>query len=323
MLISIVIPLYNKDVYIRRAISSVVAQTYAQWECIVVDDGSTDQSIDVVSGFDDDRIRVIRQKNQGPSAARNRGAAEANGNWIALLDADDYWLECHLQNLVELIKRYPACGVVGANFWIENAGGKRWLRNRLKPSGHSTVENYFEFHVNKKGPLIHVSSIAIKYSLWNKVGGFRENVRLAEDADLFVRLSVYTDFAFYHEPSAVYFQDTSGFSTRTWRYVGDAPFSDLVEHVPFKKRRHYHYFLARFRMDVCAVGTLISGNKALIRKMAWPSLGSPSVGRAFVFLCLSFFPIKILKLLYFKWLDIKCSYRPVLVDIKKVHTSGS
>ena len=90
-MISVVIPLYNKEKYIKRAIESVLNQTFQKFEIIVVNDGSTDKSAEIVQNIKDPRIRLINQKNAGVSAARNRGIQEAKYEYIAFLDADDFW----------------------------------------------------------------------------------------------------------------------------------------------------------------------------------------------------------------------------------------
>ncbi len=106
MTFSVIIPLYNKAPYVRRAIDSVLAQTLGDWELIIVNDGSTDGSEKLAAQYDDPRIRIIHQANAGPGAARNRGVAEATGQWAAFLDADDQWMEQYLQQALENIQRY-------------------------------------------------------------------------------------------------------------------------------------------------------------------------------------------------------------------------
>ena len=99
-MISVIIPLYNKEDYISRAIDSVLRQTFKDFELIIVNDGSTDQGPGIARNFHDRRIRVIDQQNSGEGAARNRGVAEARAELVAFLDADDEWessfLHCHL-----------------------------------------------------------------------------------------------------------------------------------------------------------------------------------------------------------------------------------
>jgi len=298
MKFSIVIPLYNKELYIGRALSSVRAQTFTDWECIVVDDGSTDRGPDIAASTGDLRIRLVRQKNSGPSAARNRGAREARGDWIALLDADDYWLTDHLQALAGLIEYYPQCGVVGCNFWCEYSDGRRSLANRHGGSQGASIERYLEFNAARKGSLVNTSSTAVCKDYWLKVGGFREAYRLSEDADFWCRLCLHTDFAIWHLPTSVYFQDMSGASTRAALYVGDAPFSDLAPQIPAQRRGAYMEFLAHLRMMALAPGTLLSGEKALVRRMALESFGSSYRARAILLLTLSAFPTWVLKTIY-------------------------
>ena len=103
---SIVIPLYNKENYIEKTLQSVFNQSYSNYEVIIVNDGSTDKSIDVVNQFSNKNIKIINQTNQGASSARNRGIAEASNQWIALLDADDIWLKNHLKELERQLTSY-------------------------------------------------------------------------------------------------------------------------------------------------------------------------------------------------------------------------
>src|SRR5437868_12130431 len=107
--ISVVIPLYNKERFIARALQSVFAQTFRDLEVIVIDDGSTDRSLEVVARFSDPRLRVIRQANAGPGAARNRGARESTSEFIAFLDADDELLPEFLEQNLSNLKANPRC----------------------------------------------------------------------------------------------------------------------------------------------------------------------------------------------------------------------
>lgn len=119
---SVVIPLYNKQAYIADTLRTVFAQTYADFEVVVVDDGSTDDSAATVLAHSDARLRLIRQPNAGVSAARNRGVAEARGSIIAFLDADDRWEPHHLETLADLVKLYPRCGAFATSYAIVKNG---------------------------------------------------------------------------------------------------------------------------------------------------------------------------------------------------------
>ena len=122
--ISVVIPLYNKAPYIARALNSVLAQERLPEEIIVVDDGSTDGGGDLVKQFKDPLIRLIRQENQGVSAARNRGISLAKGELIAFLDADDTWQPGFLKVISEMRELYPQAGIYGTAYDVINPKGK-------------------------------------------------------------------------------------------------------------------------------------------------------------------------------------------------------
>ena len=102
--ISVIIPLYNKEKIVERSVNSVLSQSFKNFELIIVDDGSTDNSFEIVNNIKDDRIRLMRQENGGPSKARNTGAKRACGEWIVFLDADDELLPCALKVFILLIK---------------------------------------------------------------------------------------------------------------------------------------------------------------------------------------------------------------------------
>lgn len=119
-MISIVIPLYNKEKSIISTLQSVINQTYTDWECIVINDGSTDNSLEVVRErvreLKNEGVRVITQVNAGVSAARNRGIMEAKGEYVAFLDADDLWTPNYLETLVALIHDYPNAGLYSLGY---------------------------------------------------------------------------------------------------------------------------------------------------------------------------------------------------------------
>ena len=116
-MLTVVIPLYNKAPYIRRTIESALNQTFSDFELLVVDDGSTDGGAEIVEKISDKRIRVIRQENQGPGAARNRGIAESKHDFIAFLDADDEWLPKFLETCIDTLKVEPDCALVVTGYY--------------------------------------------------------------------------------------------------------------------------------------------------------------------------------------------------------------
>ena len=123
-MISVVIPLYNKEGQIAHTLQSVFTQTFQNFEIVIVDDGSTDNSVEEVEKFDDSRIRLIHQTNAGVSAARNRGIEEASGELIAFLDADDVWMPEYLATQYGLYQKYPECSVYACNYEFRDSEGK-------------------------------------------------------------------------------------------------------------------------------------------------------------------------------------------------------
>ena len=113
---SVIMPLYNKAPYVRKAAESVVAQTCKDWELVVVDDGSVDSGGEIVKSINDSRIRLVRQDNAGVSAARNRGVAGTTSPYICFLDADDWWEPTFLEEMAQLIERYPDAGIYGTGY---------------------------------------------------------------------------------------------------------------------------------------------------------------------------------------------------------------
>jgi len=107
-----VVPLYNKETYVRHCVDSILAQTIGDFELIIVDDGSTDKSAEIAGSYSDSHIRLFRQANGGVSVARNRGIAEARGKWVAFLDADDEWRFLFLQKVADCAGRFSQAGEI-------------------------------------------------------------------------------------------------------------------------------------------------------------------------------------------------------------------
>jgi glycosyltransferase involved in cell wall biosynthesis len=205
---SVVMPLWNKEATVGRAIRSVLAQTIQDWELIVVDDGSTDGSAAEVGRFDDPRIRLVRQANAGVSAARNRGVQEARGDWVAFLDADDEWLPGFLAHIAALRDRFPECAVCATRYFYGFPGkGVRAERIRgMDPSGPVQVlEDYFAVAAASAPPLCS-SAVAVKRAALLSIGGFPVGVIAGEDLLTWARLAAREAIAYDPEPLAIFWQ---------------------------------------------------------------------------------------------------------------------
>ena len=175
-MISVIIPLYNKEHFVAKTIESVLTQTYQDFELIIVNDGSTDHSADVVSTFSDARIRFVEQANGGVSSARNHGIRLAKGEFIAFLDADDLWHSDFLEQMLNLYKAYP----IFSFFCCAQD-------NRIIPTlpqGISIIKDHCKYYY-----IYCTGSTIIKRHIFEEVGYFREGVQLGEDLDMWLRIS--------------------------------------------------------------------------------------------------------------------------------------
>lgn len=178
---SVVIPLYNKELSVRNTINSVLDQTFKEFEIVIVNDGSTDNSLEIVQQFKDDRIRIIDKPNGGVSSARNRGIKEAKYDWIAFLDADDLWMENHLSILKNMVIKYPKYKVFTTSFIRSTE-----KNNGVQDDSIFVIENYFKEVI--KDHVTWTSVICVNKKVFDDVGVFNEQLNRGEDLDLWARI---------------------------------------------------------------------------------------------------------------------------------------
>ena len=180
--VSIIIPTYNRGWTIKEAVDSVLAQDFIDFELIVVDDGSTDNTSEILHSYRED-ITVLRQNNKGVSAARNRGLSEASGRFIAFLDSDDLWLPQKLSRQVDFFNSNPDALICQTEeIWIRNNVRVNPKKRHKKPSG-------MIFEPSLALCLVSPSAVMIRRSLFEKIGGFDETLPACEDYDLWLRIS--------------------------------------------------------------------------------------------------------------------------------------
>jgi glycosyltransferase involved in cell wall biosynthesis len=180
--IGVVIPLHNKRNYIRRAVESVLAQTYGDFKLTVVDDGSTDDSATCVEQISDPRVQLVRTACRGPGAARNFGMRVTDADWIGLLDADDQWRPTFLEKTVSVAVRDPRIVAVFTDALVPGAFRQSFREN----SG--PIEDYHAARMDS-GIAMSSSSILLRKAPFVSMGGFREDYRYAEDTEAWFRLS--------------------------------------------------------------------------------------------------------------------------------------
>jgi glycosyltransferase involved in cell wall biosynthesis len=208
-LISIIIPLYNKEKFVKRSLASVLSQSYGNFEVLVVNDGSTDRSVEEVRAVGDPRTRLIDKPNGGVSSARNRGLEEAKGAYVAFLDADDTWYPRHLEVLKAGFDAYPDAAMTA------NALEYRW-GDEAQVSAEQTdekagitwqEENYL--HSLSRGAFpIHIGSSMFRRSLLEESQiRFFEHMRLGEDVNFMLRVSRLGRIMRSDYTGLVYYQD--------------------------------------------------------------------------------------------------------------------
>lgn len=205
-MISIVIPLYNKENTIERTVKSVLAQTASDFELIVVDDGSSDRGQALVKRFEDPRIRLVTQANAGVSAARNCGVAQASSDIVAFVDADDYWDPAHLANLDGLVKRFPDASIFAAAYFVVGEDGqirKIRLGDQNAESSEMRESNYFRDATQGDPPLCS-SSVAVSKRALSQIGGFPLGIEAGEDILTWARLACTGKVVYSNNATAYY-----------------------------------------------------------------------------------------------------------------------
>lgn len=204
---SVVIPLYNKAPYIEKAIQSVLAQTHKEFELIIVDDGSTDNSFEIIQKYKSDKIHIIAQENQGVSSTRNNGVKVAKFDYIAFLDADDWWAPTFLENLKMLIEEFPKAGIYGSSYYKVKDGRQIPANIGVDNSFNRGLINYYQVYAKTLWMPLTSISVVIPKKVYQEVGGFNPQLKLGEDFDLWVRIAQKYPVAYVNKLLAYYNQD--------------------------------------------------------------------------------------------------------------------
>lgn len=202
-------PLYNKAPYVKKALDSIRAQTYKDFECIVVDDGSTDNSADIVRELVNgkwklvnDQFRLISQPNAGVATARNNGVAKSKGEYVCFLDADDWWEPTFLEEMDNLIKEYPDAGLYATNY-VYYKPGKTQVALKLERG----YINYPEAYLHSAMMPICSSAVCVQRKVYDEMGGFPIGIKLGEDFLLWAKIAMQNKVAICEKPLAYYNND--------------------------------------------------------------------------------------------------------------------
>lgn len=214
---SVIVPLYNKAPYVRNALESVIVQTYKDFECIIVDDGSTDGSLDIVRAINDEmsrakalnephtlndgRLTIISQKNAGVAAARNNGVAASEGEYMCFLDADDWWEPTYLEEMDKLIHEYPDAGLYATNY-VYYKPGKTHIALKLERG----YMNYPYAYLHGEMP-VWTGAACMPRKVFDEMGGFPVGIKLGEDFLLWAKTALHYKVAFCEKALAYYNND--------------------------------------------------------------------------------------------------------------------
>ncbi|MDD4427529.1 MAG: glycosyltransferase family A protein [Paludibacter sp.] len=210
---SVIIPLYNKASHIEKAILSIVAQTFNNFEMIIIDDGSTDESFSKAKEITQSLSssikswRVLTQKNCGVSTTRNTGVKLAKYDYIAFLDADDWWTPDYLESMKLLVEKYPEAGIFASSYYKVKYGKTTPARIGVDECFQDGLINYFQVYAKTLWMPIWTGATIINKDVFEKLNGFNPMLKLGEDFDLWARIAANYPVAFLNKPLAYYNQD--------------------------------------------------------------------------------------------------------------------
>jgi glycosyltransferase, group 2 family len=204
---SVIIPLYNKAPYVAKAIESVLGQTYRDFEVIVIDDGSIDQSLEVAKTFENKSITIVSQPNSGVSTARNNGVKLAKYPYICFLDADDWWHPTFLEEMKRLITDFPDAGIYGSGYYIVKNGQERIAPIGVPQGFERGIIDYCEVYAKTLCMPLTSISVAIPKHIFDEEEGFKSKLKLGEDFDLWIRIILKHKAILVNKPLAYYNQD--------------------------------------------------------------------------------------------------------------------
>jgi len=211
-LFSIIIPLYNKEKYIKRAINSIFQQNVENFEVIIVNDGSTDNSLSVCKTFLDNRIKIFNRKHEGVSCTRNYGIKKAKGKYIIFLDADDKWNNNFLKEIIYLQKKYPKINIFATGFETIYSN-KKEIRNLPYKRNNFVIKNILKL-IAKNNFFLHISSVVIDRKVFDDIGMFsphkpidKKEIIMFEDFDIYLRIFEKYKLAYTQEILCAYYKN--------------------------------------------------------------------------------------------------------------------
>lgn len=213
---TVIIPLYNKEKYVSGAIESILNQTFTDFEVLIVNDCSTDKSVEIASKFVSEKVKIIHhEKNSGLAATRNTGIKKATSNYVTFLDADDLWKPHFLEKIYNLIQNFPEARIFGTNY------EEVWDKTIKNPHNNSDSlpENFVGyvnfFQINLKQGIYNHGSVCLHKEVYENVGFYNENIQLSQDLDFNIRANYHYKLAYDNSVQMSYFMQTDNQLTRS------------------------------------------------------------------------------------------------------------
>jgi glycosyltransferase involved in cell wall biosynthesis len=227
---TVIIPLYNKEKYIENAIKSIINQTFTDFELLIINDCSTDKSVEIASAFVSKKVQIIHhEKNSGLAGTRNTGIKKATSNYVTFLDADDLWKPHFLEKIFHLIQNFPEARIFGTNY------EEIWDKTIKKPHNGSEIlaDNFIGyvnfFKINLKQGIYNHGSVCLHKEVYEKVGFYNEEINFSEDLDFNIRANYHYKLAYDNSIQMSYFMQTDNQITQSSLQNKTIPHYDLYE----------------------------------------------------------------------------------------------
>ncbi len=253
---SVVVPVYNKANFVAQTIQSILAQSFTDYEIVLVNDGSTDNSLQVLQSFSAPNTTLINQENQGLSVARNKGITASTGEIIALLDADDLWEPQHLQSLFELSQRFPEAKLYGTAYveLFSDANRVPPKINLKTAKPQLLIPDFFEASLFQ--PIVPPSSFAFQKDIVDTIGGFDSQITYFEDVDFYIRAHLKYKMAYTTLATMQYrFESENQVTHSNLHRQRIADLSKYLENHPHHKslhkyiHRHWYFLCNHFKTE--------------------------------------------------------------------------
>ncbi|MGY0393087.1 glycosyltransferase family 2 protein [Bizionia sp. KMM 8389] len=255
---SIVVSVYNKGKFIKNTIASVLNQSFQDFELIIVNDGSTDDSHKIITSFTDKRIRYFEQQNQGAAATRNFGIKQTKSELIALLDGDDIWLPDYLETISKTIKKHPNEQVFATAIAHKYKKKITPVSYNFPIDGKTTLKNYFDN--SKDHTLLSSSSIVFYKTILNTTGYFDTSIISGQDTDLWIRIGMHYSIVFINQVHVYYTYSNDSLSNTSLTVASkpkfDKYYKEESRNLKLKK------FIDKNRFSLAILGKVTGDTKA-------------------------------------------------------------